>query len=282
MHNEIITIGNFTVYGYGLMIAIGIVLAYIMAEFRAKRLGLESQNVFPLTVCAVVFGLIGAKLLYWITVIDEIIANPRMMLDIADGFVVYGGIIVGILACFIFSKIKKFGLLPYMDLILPSVALAQAFGRLGCFLAGCCYGKETDSACHIVFTESQFAPNNVQLIPTQLFSSGLNFLHFAALCIIAKKVKKPGIVSACYLIFYSVGRFILEFFRGDIERGNVGVLSTSQFISIFILIAGVIMLAVCAKRQVGKEQISETVEEKETVAEETVAEETVEDEETIE
>lgn len=263
MHNEIITIGNFTIYGYGLMIAIGIVLAYFTAEFRAKRLGLESKNVFPLTVCAVVFGLFGAKLLYWITVIDEIIANPKMMLDLADGFVVYGGIIVGIVACFIYSKIKKFGLLPYMDLILPSVALAQAFGRLGCFLAGCCYGKETDSACHIVFTESQFAPNNVQLIPTQLFSSGLNFLHFAVLVIIARKVKKPGIVSACYLIFYSVGRFILEFFRGDIERGSVGALSTSQFISIFILIAGVVMLVVCMKYQKKEAQI-EKVEEKES------------------
>lgn len=264
MHNEIITIGNFTIYGYGMMIAIGIVLAYITAEFRAKRLGLESKNVFPLTVCAVVFGLFGAKLLYWITVIDEIIANPKMMLDLADGFVVYGGIIVGIVACFIYSKIKKFGLLPYMDLILPSVALAQAFGRLGCFLAGCCYGKETDSACHIVFTESQFAPNNVQLIPTQLFSSGLNFLHFVALVVIARKVKKAGIVSACYLIFYSVGRFILEFFRGDIERGSVGALSTSQFISIFILIAGVVMLVVCMKYQKKEAQVDEVEEEKES------------------
>lgn len=262
MKNDLLTIGNFTVHGYGLMIGIGIIVAYLLAEYRAKKLGLDNKNVFPLVVVAVVFGLFGAKLLYWITIIDEIIANPRIMLNIADGFVVYGGIIVGIFACWIYSLIKKFGLLKYMDLILPSVALAQGFGRIGCFLAGCCYGMETDSACHIVFKESQFAPNNVQLIPTQLISSGLDFLHFAFLCIVARKVKKPGIVSACYLICYSVGRFILEFFRGDIARGNVGVLSTSQFISIFVAIAGVAMLVICLKRQ-GKveEKAEEVVEE---------------------
>ena len=262
MHNEIVTIGNFTIHGYGLMIAIGIILAYLLAEYRGKKLGIDPKHVFPMAVCAVVFGLFGAKLLFWITIIDEIIANPRIMLNLADGFVVYGGIIVGIFACWVYTKIRKIGLLSYMDLILPSVALAQGFGRIGCFLAGCCYGLETESACHVVFTESQFAPNNVQLLPTQLFSSGLDFLHFAFLCIVARKAKKPGVVSACYLICYSIGRFILEFFRGDIARGNVGVLSTSQFISIFVAIAGVIMLVVCLKRNVNtvEEVVTENAE----------------------
>lgn len=252
MKNDLITIGNFTVHGYGLMIAVGIVVAYLLAEYRAKKLGLESKHVFPIAICAVVFGLIGAKALFWITVLDEIVKNPRMMLDLSDGFVVYGGIIVGVIAGLVYCKKKKIGFLKYMDLILPSVALAQGFGRIGCFLAGCCYGKETDSAVHVVFTQSQFAPNNVQLIPTQLLSSGLDFLHFAALCLIAKRCKKSGLVSACYLICYSVGRFVLEFFRGDIARGSVGALSTSQFISIFIAIVGVLLLVYCLRRQQGK------------------------------
>lgn len=252
MKNDLITIGNFTVHGYGLMIAVGIIVAYLLAEYRAKKLGLESKHVFPIAICAVVFGLIGAKVLFWITVLDEIVKNPRMMLDLSDGFVVYGGIIVGVIAGLVYCKCKKIGFLKYMDLILPSVALAQGFGRIGCFLAGCCYGKETDSAFHVVFTQSQFAPNNVQLIPTQLLSSGLDFLHFAVLCLLARRCKKPGLVSACYLICYSVGRFVLEFFRGDIARGSVGALSTSQFISIFIAIAGVLLLVYCLRRQPGK------------------------------
>ena len=106
---------------------------------------------------------------------------------------------------------------------MPSVALAQGFGRIGCFLAGCCYGEETDSPIGIVFHESAYAPNGVNLIPTQLISSGLDFLHFLVLIWLARRVKADGQVAGCYLIFYSVGRFILEFFRGDMIRGNVGV-----------------------------------------------------------
>ena len=131
-----------------------------------------------------------------------------------------------------------------MDLILPSVALAQGFGRIGCFLAGCCYGVETDSAFSVTFHDSAYAPNGVALFPSQLVSSGLDFIHFAVLCVIAKKNKTPGRIGALYLIFYSIGRFCIEFFRGDLLRGSVGTLSTSQFISIFVAIAGAIMYGV--------------------------------------
>ena len=129
----------------------------------------------------------------------------------------------------------------YFDLVMPSVALAQGFGRIGCFLAGCCYGKETNSAFHIIFHDSAYAPNNVPLIPTQLISSGLDFLNCIFLMWFAGKKKGDGQVAGLYLVCYSVGRFVLEFFRGDLERGNVGSLSTSQFIAIFTAIAGVVL-----------------------------------------
>ena len=125
--------------------------------------------------------------------------------------------------------------------MLPSVALALGFGRIGCFLAGCCYGKETNSAFHIIFHDSAYAPNNVPLIPTQLISSGLDFLNCIFLMWFAGKKKGDGQVAGLYLVCYSVGRFVLEFFRGDLERGNVGSLSTSQFIAIFTAIAGVVL-----------------------------------------
>lgn len=120
----------------------------------------------------------------------------------------------------------------------------QGFGRIGCFLAGCCYGQETSSPLGITFTYSDFAPNGVSLIPTQEISSLLNFLNFFILINIAKKKKAEGQVGGFYLIFYSIGRFILEFYRGDLERGNVGSLSTSQFIAIFTLIAGILLVVV--------------------------------------
>ena len=94
----------------------------------------------------------------------------------------------------------------------------------------------------ITFQNSDFAPNGVALIPTQIYSSLLDFLNCFVLCLIARHTKKDRVVAGCYLIFYSIGRFILEFFRGDLERGSVGILSTSQFISIFILAAGLLLL----------------------------------------
>ena len=166
----------------------------------------------------------------------------------SDGFVVYGGIIGGILAGWIYCKVKKLNFLTYFDLVMLSIALAQGFGRIGCFLAGCCYGKEAQVGLSVIFTDSDYAPNNIPLIPTQIYSSILDFLHFFLLLYIARHKKAEGEVAACYLIFYSVGRFILEFFRGDLERGSIGVLSTSQFISIFTGVAGMVMLGVIKKR----------------------------------
>ena len=135
------------------------------------------------------------------------------------------------------------------------MALAQGFGRIGCFLAGCCYGKETESVFSVIFQNSEYAPNHVALIPTQLYSSGLDFLHFLLLLLIARNKKEDGQVTACYLIFYSIGRFVIEFFRGDIIRGSVGILSTSQFISIFTGIAGIVLLIRIRKKRDSKSSV---------------------------
>lgn len=244
MKNELFSIGPITVYGYGLMIAIGIIAAYLTGEYRAKKHDLDPDHVFYLVIWCVIGGLAGAKLLYIITQIKEIIANPKLLLDVANGFVVYGGIISGILTAVVYCGIKKISFLKYFDLLMPSVALAQGFGRIGCFLAGCCYGRETDSPIGIVFHDSAFAPNDVKLLPTQLISSGLDFLNFFVLVWLTKRKKGDGQIAGAYLVFYSIGRFILEFSRGDLIRGNVGKLSTSQFIAIFMCLAGVALIVV--------------------------------------
>lgn len=249
MKNELFTIGPLTVYGYGAMIAIGVIAAWIVTEYRARKQKLDSEHVFSLVLWGLLGGLICAKLLFWITEWKTIMDDPGYFLDtLADGFVVYGGIIGGIFAGWLYCHLRKADFWKYFDLVMPSVALAQGFGRIGCLLAGCCYGKETDSLFSITFQNSDFAPNHVALIPTQIYSSVLDFLHFVLLIWIAHHKKKDGQVAACYLIFYSIGRFILEFFRGDLIRGNVGSLSTSQFISLFILAAGVVILAVRSRK----------------------------------
>lgn len=242
MKNDLLTIGGLTVHGYGLMIGIGFIAAYLMTEYRARRYRMNTDIVFTLFISSVIFGLLGAKLLYYVTIIDKIIDNPGVILDEMEGFVVYGGIIGGVLAGYVVCKMKGERFWKYFDLIAPAIALAQGFGRIGCLLAGCCYGKETDSACSITFHTSDFAPNGIALIPTQIYSSVLDFINCIVLCAIARHAKKEKTVAGCYLIFYSIGRFILEFFRGDLERGSVGILSTSQFISVFICLVGVVMI----------------------------------------
>ncbi len=252
MKNDLFTIGNLTIHGYGLMIGIGIIAAYLLTEYRTNKRKLDSDVLLSIAVWGVVGGLIGAKLLYYITIWDEILESPKRLLDIGDGFVVYGGIIGGVLGGYLVSRVKKIPFFTYADLVLPSVALAQGFGRIGCFLAGCCYGMPTDSAFGIIFTNSDFAPNGIRLVPTQLISSGLDFLHCALLIWAAGRIRTPGRVSALYLIFYSAGRFVLEFFRGDLIRGTVGALSTSQFISVFIFAAGILLWILSPKLSAGE------------------------------
>jgi len=255
-----------------------VVVAYTVGEYRAKKRGLDPDSLFWITVSCLVGGIIGAKLLFYIVEIKAIIENPKLLLDVTHGFVVYGGIIGGIGVGYLFCKIKKLVFLKYFDLVMPSIAIAQGFGRIGCMFAGCCYGRETDSWFHVIYQSSDFAPNGVALIPTQLIMALLNFAHFFILAFLAKKVvKHDGQVAGFYLVFYSIGRFFLEYLRND-PRGEVKVFSTSQFISLFILAAGVGTILLCGylgKKKAtivdsnNKEEIIEETDVKETVAEKT-------------
>ena len=244
-NNELLQIGPFTVYGYGLMIAIGVLVAYSVGEYRAKKQGLDPDSLFWITVSCLVGGILGAKLLFIIIEIKSIIADPSILLDVTHGFVVYGGIIGGIGVGYLYCKLKKLVFLKYFDLVMPSIAIAQGFGRVGCMFAGCCYGRETDGWFHVIYHSSDFAPNGVALIPTRMIMAILNFAHFFILVFLIKKlVKHDGQIAGFYLVFYSVGRFLLEYLRND-PRGNVDILSTSQFISLFILAAGVGTILLC-------------------------------------
>ena len=253
MYNDLITIGNFTLHTYGLMTAIGIIAAYFTCEYRAGTKGLQKDRIFLLVIFCLIFGYAGSKLLYIITMIPEIIRDPSIfgsVVGLGGGLVVYGGIIGGIIGGAVYCKLWHLKTIKYFDLALPSVALAQGFGRLGCFFAGCCYGEVTDCPVNVVFTHSDFGPNGVPLIPTQLYSSALDFLLFFGLILFHKKWKKAdGQITGLYLVCYSIGRFILEFFRGDVIRGSVGPLSTSQFIAIFMALAGIIILVIAWKKE---------------------------------
>ena len=239
MYNDLFSIGPVTVHGYGLMIGIGVVVALLVGDYRAKKRNLDGDLIYGMTFATVILGFMFARVLFIITEWSSFLEDPMSYIT-GNGFVVYGGILGGALTMFFYCKIKKVKFLDYFDLMVPSVALAQGFGRIGCFLAGCCYGKETNSPLGIVFHNSHFAPNDVRLYPTQLMMSGGDFIIAGILLWYASKNRVKGKTGTLYLILYSIGRFIIEFFRND-NRGSVGLLSTSQFIGIFALVISLLL-----------------------------------------
>ena len=254
MHNEILKIGSLTITGYGLMIAIGLLAAIFLADYRAKKKGLNDDAVWTIAILVASIGFIGAKLLFVIVEFDMFLEDPMAVLG-SQGFVVYGGIIVGALTGYIYTKVKKIDFLTYLDLVIPSVSVAQGFGRIGCFLAGCCYGRETTTALGVVFPEGSLAPAGISLLPTQIYSSVGNFIIAGILIWYSTKTKVKGNVGAMYMLLYGIGRFAVEILRND-SRGSVGQLSTSQFISIFIVLGGIVLFAVNNKRAKNTPEVS--------------------------
>ena len=232
---DLFSIGPFTVHGYGLMVGIGFVLAVLIGGYRTKKLGLSENDFTNIAICLLIFGWAGGKLLFIIVNIRSFLVSPLSMLG-SEGFVVYGGIITGILSIFIYCKVKKLSFLSYMDMMAPAVAINQGLGRVGCFMAGCCYGRPTESRFSVIFPEGCLAPAGVRLIPTQLISAVFDLAMAVFLILITRKLKYRGMISGIYLMLYGIGRFIIEIFRADIDRGMVGALSTSQFISIFMIL----------------------------------------------
>lgn len=229
---------GFKVYSYGLLIAIGIISASYLFISRTKKKGYDEDKIFNLIIIAVISGILGGKLLFIITELKHIINNPKILLDFGNGFVIYGAILLGGLSIYIYCKKNKWDVLDILDCVVPGLALAQGFGRIGCFLAGCCYGAETTSKFGVQFPVDSLAPSGVYLLPTQLYSSAFDFALAGVLLWYSRKSRNKGYVFSVYVILYSIGRFIVEFLRND-PRGSVGFLSTSQFIAIFTLILGI-------------------------------------------
>ena len=265
-----IKVFGLTIPMYGVSMFVGVVAAMIVVHILKKRVVLSEDDFYSAIIWTIVCGMLGAKLLYLIVEIKHIIADPGFLLNsITSGFVYYGGLIGAFLGFLFFSIHKKQTFLLYSDMFLPCISLGMIFGRIGCFFAGCCYGIITDSPLGICFP----ALNGTKVLPTQLFESVFCLLLFILLLFIYKKQKRHGLSSSVFCIGYGLWRFIIEFFRGD-ERGNVGILSTSQFISIFIFLAGLILLILYIKKLTPEIQLAGSAAAKET---EELSEETQED-----
>ena len=246
MHNDLFSIGPLTVHGYGLMIGLGVVAALLLSWRRAEKRNMSQDGVTTLTMVLLISGFLCAKLVFLLTHPDLVRRDLWTALG-SEGFVVYGGIMGGLLGAWIFCRRRRESLLRWADLVLPGVAVAQGLGRIGCYLAGCCYGKVTASPLGVVFPAGSLAPAGIPLLPTQLFSAAGDLLLAGALLLLDRKKRPEGALLAWYLLLYGVGRFFVEFLRDDV-RGSVGALSVSQFLSLFA-VAGAGLTALWLRRR---------------------------------
>ena len=235
---------------YGLMIAGGAALGVLLAVYSPRNRDIPRQDIF-FSACYVGIGVFaGAKLLYLIITLPQLLFQPdapKFSLALfaflfSGGFVFYGGVFGGLLFLYFYTRKYR---LPYMrtaEALIPSVPLIHAIGRVGCFFAGCCYGMPISPPWGVTFQIGSAAPVGVSLLPVQLYESGLNLILFAALLLYGKKRPVPGRLLGCYLVGYACIRFVLEFVRFDAARGMFYGLSTSQWISLLLLPLGIYLL----------------------------------------
>jgi phosphatidylglycerol:prolipoprotein diacylglycerol transferase len=253
MHPILFRLGPLTLHTYGFLVAAGFLIGIAFAVRQAKKEGIPSDKIIDLGFYIILAAIIGSRLLFILVNAGHYIANPLDIFKIWEGgLVFYGGILLAVPTAIWYVKKNRLGLWNTADIFAPSIAIGHAFGRLGCFAAGCCYGKAAASLpWGVIFTDPNcLAPTNVALHPTQLYESAGEFINFLLLISLRRYKTFNGQLFMSYLILYSVLRFTVEFFRGDVERGFIFLnLSVSQGISGAIFLTGVIGLSVLRWRE---------------------------------
>mgnify|MGYP000860130296 FL=1 len=239
MQPVIVTIGKISIFSWGLMLAIAVIIAIAGISKLFDKEGYQRDMVLDLVILCVIFGIVGARLAYVFTYEwAAFVAHPLTVLNLQDGGIKglawYGALVGGLVPFIIYLHRKKLSFWAVADMFAPYLALGYALVRIGCFLNGCCYGNVTDSACGVVFPLVDAHPRH----PTQLYSSGLNILLFIFLIRFYPKRKFPGQVFLLYLIGYAIYRFIIEFFRSS--EIFVGVMSLGQVYTLGLLLLGLL------------------------------------------
>lgn len=251
------TLGPFTLHTYGFLLAIAFLAGLWVASRQAKRAGLEAGRITDLAVWVLIAGLVGAKALLVGVEWRYFARNPRDVFSIfQSGGVFYGGLVAGTLVAWLLARHYRLPAWRTADVLAPGVAIGQAIGRLGCFAAGCCWGKATSVPWAVTFTDVYAAravgtPIDTPIHPSQLYESAAVFLIFLFLLWLAARKRFHGQVTLAYVALYSAVRFVLEFWRGDAERGTWfgNQVSTSQLIAIALLLAAAIALPYVRRTQ---------------------------------
>lgn len=234
-----IQIGSINIYSYGLFLALAFLSSLFLIRVELRENGFDSDLAYDLIIHGSIGGIIGARLLYIATHLDIYLSNPWSMLSVSQGLVFYGGLAGGFLAIFWLIKRRELPLLQIADCLAPSLALGNAIGRIGCFMAGCCYGK-------------LLGPDFARILPaifdlrhpTQLYDLLYNLLIFIFLFFFYKRGRKSGDRFFIFLLLYSIGRFFVEIFR--VSEVFILSLTGAQLISLVTL---VISLSYLRKKQ---------------------------------
>ena len=254
MHPILFEIGDFPVYTYGVLLAAAYLLGLQFALVRARARGLDGNRVMDLGIWIIISALVGAKLLLLIVDFDTFRQNPGELVTLMrSGGVFYGGLIAAVAVAIWYLRRHRLPVWSVADAFAPGIALGHVIGRLGCFFAGCCFGRSTDVPWAVTFRNEYAAQNvgtplNVPLHPTQLYEAGAELIILGLLLVFERRGRPfAGRTFWGYMLLYAITRFIIEFYRGD-ARGMVGALSTSQFVSVLLVPLSIVMLILLSRR----------------------------------
>jgi len=241
-------VGNFSLPTYGLLVSIGVLLGLWISVRNSTKQGINPDDTWNLGILVVLCGIVGAKVLYIVNDWSYYTSHPREIFSLGTlqaGGVFSGGLIGAFAAAAWYIRKHRMPALNTTDAFAPGLALGHAIGRVGCFAAGCCWGKPTHAFWGVTFSSSLAhdwvgTPLGVALEPTQLFESAVELANFFILAWMLKHRKFEGQVMSAYLILYGVARFFLEYLRDDPGRGSVfgGIMTGTQLISICLVITG--------------------------------------------
>jgi phosphatidylglycerol:prolipoprotein diacylglycerol transferase len=253
MYPVLLDIGPIRVFTYGFLLSLAFLAAMYTVGQEAKRRGLEPKRFYDLSFYAIIWAIIGSRLLQVLLEWDYFKAHPREIPALWKGGLAFqGGLVLGLLAVIFLLYRYRLPLWATLDTMALGVPLGQSIGRLGCFMAGCCYGKECSLPWAVTFTHPEtLARPNVPLHPTQLYESLLSLGVFLFLLKFRHRQQFPGQIFGAYLMLAGAARFIVEFWRGD-ERGPILIwgMASTQVIALVLTLGAAVFLA--ARSQAAK------------------------------
>jgi phosphatidylglycerol:prolipoprotein diacylglycerol transferase len=248
MHPILFQSGWLTLYSYGVLAATGFLAALLLAHHRASRMGLDPNSIWNLGIYGILVSLAGSKLWLILSEWDYFRAHPRQVFTwgtVQSAGDYYGGMVGGVVFILLYTYFQKLSFWSVMDLLAAPIAIGHAIGRLGCFAAGCCYGKPTALDWGVTFTSPlaekiSGTPLGIALHPTQLYESAAEFMNFAILLWLGAKRRFAGQIIGAYFILYGFERGTIEFFRGDPGRTLLfhDRVSLMQLVSVALILGG--------------------------------------------